>query len=177
MKKLLMMAGVITALGLAGPVGAVTEPVVVAPTQCKDMTFDHTITGGNAQVVDGTEGRDLIVVGNANRVDGRGGDDCIVADKGNSVRSGSGDDVVVVNGVSNKVWGGDGNDTLVALVGGSKLLGEGDDDFLSGKGNTAVDGGAGSDECYTDAKAGSQKNCELPVVTVLTKIGKALHLL
>lgn len=93
MKRFLASIILLTPFALAHPAMAVS-----APSQCSGMTFDNTIVViKHGVVVNGTSGRDLIIVQKGgSKINGLGADDCIVLQGwGNSVAAGAGNDVIV----------------------------------------------------------------------------------
>lgn len=140
----------------------------------------------NGELLEGTEGKDLILGKNGNNiVNGYAGDDVILEDGGNDmidagdgndlvyagadndiVLGGSGDDVIYAGLGSDVVFGGDGNDAVLAEGGNDVVFGGAGNDLLSGGwGNDVLSGDDGDDQVYgeggNDALFGRDGNDEL----------------
>ena len=140
----------------------------------------------NGEVLEGTDGNDLILGKNGNNViKAYGGDDVIFEDGGNDiidagdgndiiysgadndlVMAGSGDDVVYAGLGNDVVFGGDGHDAIFAEGGNDVVFGGAGNDLISGGwGNDVLSGDDGDDQIYgesgNDALFGGNGNDEL----------------
>lgn len=115
-------------------------PTIAAPASAAGPTcmgVPATIVGdGDANLIRGTDGRDVIVAGGGNdKILGRGGNDLICA--------GSGNDIII---------GGEGRDRIFGQWGKDRLKG--------GPGFDTLDGGPGADACYVNGDGGRETACE-----------------
>lgn len=132
---------------------AINNPLPMVPTTSPTAgTFDLstcTITAtAGGQVINGTDGNDVI---------------CVLSSR-NVVNGFGGNDIIQVNGASNYIDAGAGNDTIIEGPSAQDdyiLGGDGDDtiDASSGKGGSNVDGGAGNNTCRITA-TDIETNCQ-----------------
>lgn len=101
---------------------------------------EATIVGSaEADVLRGTDGRDVVFAG--------GGNDLVLGlDGPDIVCGGAGDDVLDGGDVSDRIYGGPGDDLLLGDTGSDTLSGgPGDDEIRAARGNDVVGGGGGTD--------------------------------
>jgi len=142
------------------------RPSSVIPEECSEIEFagEPLIGDGRSEVLEGTEGNDLIIGnGGSDKLEGLGGNDCLVGGEGSdSLLGGAGDDVLLGGSGSDSMRGGAGNDKLYGGDDSDSLRGEdGDDELVGGRGEDSARGGEGTDKC--DAE--SEDSCELSLVS------------
>jgi len=119
--------------------------------------YSGNLSGGNGDIVVGTDGDDNITGGSGvETLCGGGGNDTITGGGGSDVIfGGTGDDNISGGPLDDQLYGGPGNDTITGDTGDDvidggdgddALDGNGGDDTLSGgAGNDTMDGGSGKD--------------------------------
>jgi len=96
------------------------------------------------EAIDGTSGRDVIIVDENYMSDAAGG--------GIIITGGTGEDTLGGGAGSDTITGGGDNDLITGLGGDDTLYGnEGNDEIWGGAGNDVIDGGAGNDTLYGNA--------------------------
>lgn len=127
------------------------------------------IGGGSLrQVIEGTDGDDIITAGYGFNIirAGDGNDTITGGDNLNFIYGGEGDDTIISGSGTNIIHGDEGNDTITDGSGNSYLDGgDGDDVIHAGEGNDIIIGGAGADQLYgedgDDVIAGNAGNDEI----------------
>jgi len=153
-------------VALSAVLSILAASLFVSPAQArtaKCQSIAATIVS-SAAVINGTSGRDVIVVrgGGAHLVTAGAGEDVICGSEGvDTINGGAGNDKIFANGGKDIVDGGSGNDTIHggtgadsidAGVGNDKVFGDAGNDSLTGdKGNDALSGGSGADYLFGSA--------------------------
>ncbi len=150
------------AMGLALAVTVVTgTPANAATHTCGGVPA--TIVGSSGDdVIDGTDGVDVIVaLAGRDVIRGHGGDDIICGGPGpDRIFGGEGHDTVWGNGGNDRIKadlgrdeirGGNGNDVIAGQAGADVLYGDGGRDKVAGgRGEDTLSGGAGPDRLFGD---------------------------
>jgi T1SS-143 domain-containing protein len=138
--------------GLAGTDDIVTGGIgndrIVLDRGTADGYVHDTFSAPNymsgVEAIDGTSGRDVIIVSESYLSDANGG--------GIEISGGAGNDTLGGGAGSDLISGGNDDDLVSGLAGDDTLYGnDGTDQIWGGAGNDVIDGGAGNDTIYGNA--------------------------